>query len=40
MFLSVSFIVFVPDVGPAGVIPATGFLVQLKEVPAVEEVAV
>jgi hypothetical protein len=35
-FLSVSFGLFVPDVGPAGVIPATLPLVQLKVVPAVK----
>jgi hypothetical protein len=35
-FLSVSLGLLVPDVGPAGVIPATTPLVQLNVVPAVE----
>ena len=35
IFLNVSPGLFVPNVGPAGVIPATTALVQLKVVPAV-----
>ena len=34
-FLNVSFGLFIPDVGPTGVIPGTVALVQLKEVKAV-----
>ena len=39
-FLRVSFGLFIPDVGPTGVIPATVPLVQLKVVPAVVLVGV
>ena len=35
IFLKVSLGLFAPAVGPAGVIPATAALVQLKVVPAV-----
>ena len=40
VLVSVSFGLPVPDVGPAGVIPATVALVQLKEVPGVALVGV
>ncbi len=36
IFLRVSFGLFIPEVGPAGVIPATTALLQLNVVPAVE----
>jgi len=37
IFLSVSLIPLMPGTGPAGVMPITGFLVQLNAVPDVSE---